>query len=981
MRTVLSLAVALLSFSGLAAEGARQRCIIADFEDVGTWRPVGQGGINPGAFFAGGLWMGGSQAARHADDWVGELRFDFAEETSTSRWLGFRRYKMSQITGYLDGIEFDADSRGRPVALRFVLLDATKKRHSTPLVKLGASGWRRHRLELNEATWPGLKAVTFPAGVEQVVLVSDEGGEGSVFIDDLALTGAFTRKDRLALTPLYERLAYAPGKPLALEYRARNATDAALPLEAELVVESVAGERVFSGQAKAVAEGHGSARLRFSLPALPVGAYEAALEVKGGELVARYGDTFGVFVPNGARLNRKPMWFGVQDPTIWQTPAENRLHLDWMRQIGIDINRLGMTAGRFDLSKPRSLQGWRELIQPFEDAGIDSALLYFETPPELLDVGKNPRTAPNDLAAFERYAADVGAFFGAYKRIKYVEFWNEPDIDFFHGTMEEYWGMFRAFSKGIRASAPHLKITTGGATVRHPREKPGFNEELYSKNGDLYDVTAFHAHGPLNNYAERQRLVEEWQAKGGIQKPIANTETGDRSGYDPRGRAEQAVTLVKKLAYAKSRPGSEFYIWFTLQDYWDMDPDADDSFGLITTDNRAKPSLVAYNELIRQLANTTPTAAPAWPQGVEAYPFLRDDGRHVLVCWAAKGTSGGAFWIRSGKRVEKVSVFGAAESLSVAAGGQIFVEKEPFYLVSDEALAPLPKDAVPLSAPSEVYRDVGAPTTFAVTVRNLGGAAAGQNLALRSPSGAELWTETKTLSAGESAELAVEIPATPGAGMVTTRLTLELTTDEGRIVAPVLAHGSYPIVTGDGERLRLAAAQEVTELTFDPSIRAWQSPQDLSVDAQLTRDGAALVFRFEVSDDKHVQANPDDRLWRGDSVQVAFYDPANGAHSLFDLGLRDGEPVAWCHRNADPALKGLWSIPLTIVREDARTRYEAKVPLSHLGIPADAPAGLPVRFSFLVNEDDGQGRVRWMSWRGGLGKNEDVQQLGHGILR
>jgi hypothetical protein len=286
-----------------------------------------------------------------------------------------------------------------------------------------------------------------------------------------------------------------------------------------------------------------------------------------------------------------------------------------------------------------------------------------------------------------------------------------------------------------------------------------------------------------------------------------------------------------------------------------------------------------------------------------------------------------------------------------------------------------------LSAPSEVYRDVNAPTAFTATVRNLGEAPARQRLVLRAPSGAELWSDEKTVPAGASAELAVKIPATPGAGMVTARLSLELTTDEGRIVAPVLAHGSYTIGARDGERLRLATAQEVTELTFDPGIRAWQSPQDLSVDAQLTRDGAAVLFRFDVVDDRHVQKNPDNQLWRGDSVQVAFYNPATGAHTLFDLGLRDDEAVAWCHKNADPALKGRWPLPLSIRREGEHTRYEAKVPLAHLGLAADAPSGLPLRFSFLVNEDDGQGRVRWMSWRGGLGKNEDVQQLGHGILR
>lgn len=39
-----------------------------------------------------------------------------------------------------------------------------------------------------------------------------------------------------------------------------------------------------------------------------------------------------------------------------------------------------------------------------------------------------------------------------------------------------------------------------------------------------------------------------------------------------------------------------------------------------------------------------------------------------------------------------------------------------------------------------------------------------------------------------------------------------------------------------------------------------------------------------------------------------------------------------------------------------------------------------VRFSFLVNEDDGQGRVRWMYWHDGIGKGRSLDLLGHGVM-
>lgn len=131
--------------------------------------------------------------------------------------------------------------------------------------------------------------------------------------------------------------------------------------------------------------------------------------------------------------------------------------------------------------------------------------------------------------------------------------------------------------------------------------------------------------------------MEQWHKEAGLDnKTICNTETGERSSYDPIGRASQAVTLVKKFVFAKSNPKTEFYMWFfTLQDYWDMDADADDSFGLVTSDNRAKPSFIACNNLIAQLANTTPVGESDF--GIQAYRHMFSKRRwYVCLCVLAQ---------------------------------------------------------------------------------------------------------------------------------------------------------------------------------------------------------------------------------------------------------------------------------------------------------------------------------------------------------
>lgn len=651
------------ALSCLAA--ASQRVIVADFEDVGTWRASSHPTQKPGVWFAGGIWMGTSLAPAHADLRSGEIRFAFDEKAKGPLTAVFKRAKMSLVAGTLDGIEFDADSRGRPVSLRFVLQDRDKKLHTTPAVKLGGAGWKSHRLALDAKSWPKAAEVAWPATLDQVVLVADEPCAGSILLDDLALTGEFDAGKHVSIFPMYSGIDYDPGSSVTLRYRLRNARPA--PVSVVLAAEVEPVDRDDRRRVSRTVElpARGQAVVELALGELPAGPWTAKLQArdaKDGGALADYLDSFAVFTPNGGRVN-DTSWFGVQDFTIWQGEAEGALHMAWMRAIGFDLNRMGVTGARFRPAHPVSLELWKPFFEAFEQAGIDLSILHMDMTPELMSE-RGWRGPPTDLAAYERYSAELGRFLSRWPRVKYVEFFNEPDIEFFEGDSDEYWAMFAAFSRGFRSTAPGIKIATGGGTVRHPREKAGFNEALYSKHPELYDIAAFHAHGRLSNYTTRYEQIKEWQKHAGFAKPIVNTESGERSGYEARGLLPQAETLVKKLGWAKARPDVEFHVWFTLQDYWDMDVTHDDSWGLVTSDNRPKPALVAYNELIRQLARTTPRPASFSEPGIDACEFARADGRHVLLCWASDGGTGAPLWIRpAGREVSKIDLFGREEKL------------------------------------------------------------------------------------------------------------------------------------------------------------------------------------------------------------------------------------------------------------------------------------------------------------------------------
>lgn len=128
-----------------------------------------------------------------------------------------------------------------------------------------------------------------------------------------------------------------------------------------------------------------------------------------------------------------------------------------------------------------------------------------------------------------------------------------------------------------------LLVASGGVTVIHPREKENFSKRMVQELWPYFDIYSWHAHGTLEQYAKRQELLEEWVRQSGKDPRkirTCNTETGQRGFYSRRGEKEQAVTLVKKITYARSIENSEFHIWFTLQDYWDRDMKSDDSWGI-----------------------------------------------------------------------------------------------------------------------------------------------------------------------------------------------------------------------------------------------------------------------------------------------------------------------------------------------------------------------------------------------------------------
>ncbi len=171
---------------------------------------------------------------------------------------------------------------------------------------------------------------------------------------------------------------------------------------------------------------------------------------------------------------------------------------------------------------------------------------------------------------------------------------------------------------------------------------------------------------------------------------------------------------------------------------------------------------------------------------------------------------------------------------------------------------------------------------------------------------------------------------------------------------------------------------QVQELAYDPNTAAWSGPDDLSAIARVVHDDKGIRFQIKVTDNVAGPAQARDRMFKGDDVQVAFAATNAGKFAILDLGQSVDGPTVWCSEHPDGAQVGQWNVPLSMTKQGQVTTYDVYLPYEKLAIPASAK---DVRFTFLVNENDGNGRVRWIEWTSGIARDRTLESLGYGTLK
>jgi hypothetical protein len=252
------------------------------------------------------------------------------------------------------------------------------------------------------------------------------------------------------------------------------------------------------------------------------------------------------------------------------------------------------------------------------------------------------------------------------KQVTSWEIWNEPDVDTWMGTPEEYADLVNFAAVAIRKGNPNAAVVLGGLTV-----SPGdFLDRILAKNVDHYvDILAFHAY-PETWHVERtedifprwpKTFVEKLKARGSKLEVWLNEFGYADYKHSTRRASKWSATDDVFFDYEHTRlyQAQEFLriqlsslaanvnatTWYRIDDFKSLEGIGDDGdevnlhLGVVTADGRPKPVFRAmrfYNQYFRRQVQVL-AEGPWTPKLTSAdlitHAFRFSDGKILIAAW------------------------------------------------------------------------------------------------------------------------------------------------------------------------------------------------------------------------------------------------------------------------------------------------------------------------------------------------------------
>jgi hypothetical protein len=639
-------------------------------------------------------------------------------------------------------------------------------------------------------------------------------------------------------------------------------------------------------------------------------------------------------------------WSGLEPkPGVWNWTVQDHL-VDFAASVGLETQPiLGFTA-----SHAASPAAQAAMAEGYRRHDPNAWKLTAMSPPE--------------DAPWRRYVAAIAERYRG--RIRMYEVWNEPDLGFWIGGVDDYLRMLAAASEEIHRADPQAEVLTGGfaTALAHAgrARNPDMQERVLAQAAATFDVHAFHGHGPFEEFVRGLAVLDGWRSRMTVPRPLYLNETA-LSAYGGGNAAErtQAVELVKKMSWAVSI-GAIGYTWYELRDGGSNPADPEHHYGLLDTALQPKPAFAAYAETVRRLRGARPLGRLDLGPGVFALAFAQPERRIVVLWREGRDTAEEPWLLRVGPgTVRRCDLMGEPEDLPVVDGlllVQAAAEPVFFELPPGDTAPAVAGPLLRITGADEV--EAGQPATFTVSCRPPlritwpGADGAPMSQQLENVTGSLI---SLARSAGESTlEVAYESAGTPWRGVLRQPLRLV----HSLPVGPIDGHAPDFVLSGEGDVVSFCRA--------DPQLVAqvWSGPDDLSANVWLTRDGDRIRLRIVVRDDVHSQREEAAMQWRGDGVQFAFRLP----------GHRDGLEFGVAQRDDGTVLRHTWSGPQSDMWDAAVTpspgglRYDISLSCATIGLNETALAQ-GFGFNLIVNDNDGPLREGFVRIAPGIGEGKD----------
>lgn len=328
---------------------------------------------------------------------------------------------------------------------------------------------------------------------------------------------------------------------------------------------------------------------------------------------------------------------GSQFHGMWSnyTDAERAQALDTLAANGVQSVRLDVSWAMLQPDGPGRYSDWGvgfvdRVLTMIADRGMEPLVMLWMTP-AWANGGKDERTLPDDPQAYaeaarwaaSRWAGTVSAW----------EVWNEPNADAFMRGEDPvaYAQLLRAAYPAIKAGNPSAKVVFGGTMYN---DVDWIRKALEAGAAGSYDVMATHPYMAIADAPPELQDGTKWTlryaravydlmvATGDGDKPIWFTEFGWSSHPNTGSEAnwqrgvtpqQQADYLVRTLRLVQAEmPFVTNVFWYNERDRTDGDVQLN-NYGLMTSDLRPKPVLLALKAYRGALPAPSAPAAPPAP--------------------------------------------------------------------------------------------------------------------------------------------------------------------------------------------------------------------------------------------------------------------------------------------------------------------------------------------------------------------------------